>query len=122
MALEKVQTVTVWVSDLEQALEFYVDSLGLQKRMDEEFGDGQRFVTVAAEGDTLQIALSTREVGRVGEFTGLIFGAADVEGTATELEGRGVEFTDPPVKQEWGATMATFRDPDGNRFLLHSQG
>ena len=76
MALETVQSVTVWVSDLERALEFYVDSLGLQKRMDEEFGGGQRFVTVGAEGDTMQIVLSPREVGRVGEFTGLIFGVA----------------------------------------------
>jgi predicted enzyme related to lactoylglutathione lyase len=33
---------------------------------------------------------------------------------------RGVAFDSPPQKQPWG-TFATFRDPDGNQFVLSSR-
>ena len=44
----------------------------------------------------------------------------DVEATHRELSERGVEFTSAPQKQPWG-TFATFKDPDGNEFVLSSK-
>ena len=34
------------------------------------------------------------------------------------LTGKGVVFTEPPEKQQWGGTIAHFRDPDGNILTL----
>jgi uncharacterized glyoxalase superfamily protein PhnB len=34
---------------------------------------------------------------------------------------RGVEFTEEPKRQEWGAVMGQFQDPCGNVFALHER-
>ena len=45
--------------------------------------------------------------------------AEDLEYAYEKLKAKGVEFAAPPTKQPWG-TFATFRDPDGNTFVLSS--
>jgi predicted enzyme related to lactoylglutathione lyase len=40
--------------------------------------------------------------------------------TYEELKARGVEFTGGTKEASWG-TFATFKDPDGNLFLLSSR-
>jgi uncharacterized glyoxalase superfamily protein PhnB len=120
MSLSSVQIVTVWVRDRNEALGFYVDKLGLEIGMDETFGEGQRFLTVATPGGGTQIALSEGDDARVGGMTGIVFGSTDPAATYEELSARGVEFTEPPAEQEWGALMGQFKDPDGNEFVLHS--
>ena len=47
------------------------------------------------------------------------FGCDDVEYTYDKLKTKGVEFIAPPTKQPWG-TFSTFRDPDGNTYVLSS--
>jgi catechol 2,3-dioxygenase-like lactoylglutathione lyase family enzyme len=37
MGLESVAITTVWVKDVDRALDFYTGTLGLEKGMDEEF-------------------------------------------------------------------------------------
>ena len=54
---------------------------------------------------------------RIGTFTGLSFACDDVEETYQELHKRGVVFDEPPKKQPWG-TFATFKDHEGNGFVL----
>ena len=122
MSLRSVQIITVWVRDRDQALDFYVNKLGFEVGMDETFGEGERFLTVTLPGDSVQIALSDGDASRVGVVTGIVLGSPDPAATYEELSGRGVEFTDPPAEQEWGALMGQFKDPDGNILVLHSQG
>jgi predicted enzyme related to lactoylglutathione lyase len=52
-----------------------------------------------------------------GGFMNVTFWTDDVEGTARELQAKGVEFVMPPKKESWG-TSAIFKDGDGNRFVL----
>jgi uncharacterized glyoxalase superfamily protein PhnB len=40
--------------------------------------------------------------------------------TYEESIARGVEFSGPPRKEPWG-TFATFKDQDGNQFVLSSR-
>jgi catechol 2,3-dioxygenase-like lactoylglutathione lyase family enzyme len=123
MALDRIQVVTVWVTDLDHSLHFYTHLLGLEKRADQSFGEADRWLTVAPRGESTEIVLRPAgEHGEAGRFTGIVFGAEDVEGTAERLRSNGVEFTREPERQSWGATMAEFRDPDGNGFVLHSSG
>jgi lactoylglutathione lyase len=123
MPLDSIQIATVWVTDLGHSLHFYTHILGLVKRADQELGEGGRWVTVAPRDESTAITLRPAgEHGEAGRFTGIVFGSADPEETAERLKRNGVEFTREPERQEWGAVMAEFRDPDGNGFVLHSQG
>ena len=45
--INKLGVVCIPVSDQERAIEFYVDTLGFEKRADIPFGNGYRWVEVA---------------------------------------------------------------------------
>ena len=123
MALETIQLTTIYVHDQDAALDFYVNKLGMEKRMDNVFGPGIRFLVVAPRGSEAGIVLQAGQQNNrpVGGFTGIVFGSNDVEGTYQELHARGVTFTEKPTTQQWGAVQAQFTDPDGNGFVLHSK-
>ena len=127
-----VGTVSVFVSDQDRALGFYVDKLGLEKRRDDPMGPGApRWIEVAPPGSQTGIVLyqptegmpgaSTYEHARasIGTFTTFILNVEDMNGTYRELSARGVEFPDPPAQQGWG-WWATVKDPDGNVIGLHA--
>jgi predicted enzyme related to lactoylglutathione lyase len=124
MAIQNIQLTTLFVSDQERALAFYLDKLGLEKRIDDMAGPNIRFIVVAPKGAPMGLVLSqgTADDGsaaKIGGATGLVFGADDVQKTYEELSGRGVEFAEPPVRQPWGAVQAQFLDPDKNVLILH---
>ena len=52
-----------------------------------------------------------------GGTMNVTFWTDDVEGTARDLQGKGVEFVTEPTKAPWG-TFAIFKDQDDNRFVL----
>src|SRR6476661_1789393 len=69
-----IGTVGVPVSDHDRAIDFYVGTLGLEKRMDTEFAPGQRWVEVAPAGATTTVALAPAPPGSpVGVDTGVRF-------------------------------------------------
>lgn len=123
MALETIQLTTVYVNDQDAALDFYVNKLGMEKRMDNIFGPSIRFLVVAPKESQAGIVLQAGSQNNrpVGGSTGIVFSASDVAATYEELHGRGVHFTEKPATQPWGAVQALFSDPDGNIFVLHSK-
>jgi lactoylglutathione lyase len=123
MAIEGLRAVTVWVGDVDAAVDFYVEKLGLEKTADRRYGEKGRWVTVAPAGsDGPQISLSPSGYGgEPGGFTGMVLETSDVHATAEELKARGVKFTSEVRTNSIGATMCDFEDPDGNRFRLHSK-
>ena len=123
MAIERLRALTIWVSDVDAAVDFYVDKLGLEKTADKRYGEKGRWVTVAPAGsDGPQISLSPAGYGgEPGGFTGMVLETSDVEGTFDELRERGVTFTSEVRTNSVGATMVDFEDPDGNGFRLHSK-
>ena len=66
-----VANVAVPVTDHDRALEFYVGTLGFEKRIDAEFGGGQRWVEVAPAGATTTIALAPPGEVAAGRDTGI---------------------------------------------------
>lgn len=120
--ITNIAVTGVFVSDQEQALDFYVNKLGFETRADEPMGDGQRWLEVAPPGAATRIVLSlaTEEWGadRVGQFAGIVFEPDDIDATYQELSARGVEFTEPPTDQPWGGKQAQFVDQDGNGFVI----
>src|SRR6184192_4535535 len=62
--ISKLGVVCVPVSDQERAIEFYVGTLGFEKRADVPFGNGYRWVEVAPPGAASTIALAPPPEGK----------------------------------------------------------
>ena len=108
------------VSDLERAVAFYRDSLGL------------RFLFSAPpkmsffQAGTVRLLVAVPEAGQVHQRTPLIyFKIADIDAVHATLNGRGVSFIAAPHVVHRTPTMelwlAEFRDPDGNTLALMSE-
>ncbi|MGQ0604398.1 MAG: VOC family protein [Anaerolineales bacterium] len=130
--ISNLQMITMYVSDLERALDFYTNKLGFVNLAEYDDGQGERLIWVIpqpASKDELatQIALyapADKSDPRIGGASGLVFTALDIEVTYDELKGRGVHFVKELVRQPYGKGAgdqeARFIDPDGNLFLLHT--
>ena len=125
-----IHSATILVSDQERALDFYLETLGWEKRIDAMMGDGYRFVTVAPPGGQAELALGPVAVlggdpgvgisrGRGMEgASGITFAVDDVDATYRTLAERGVRFSGPPEPMPWGDRATWLIDPDGNRFFF----
>jgi catechol 2,3-dioxygenase-like lactoylglutathione lyase family enzyme len=113
-----IRTVAIPVSDTDRAIGFYTGSLGFEVRMDAPFGDGRRWVEVAAPGASTSIALVPPGPGkRAGIDTGIRLATADAD---AELERRGVDVDSEILRSP--VPMFTFRDQDGNTlYIVQSQ-
>ena len=112
--------VAVPVSDQDRALDFYVGTLGFEKRADVPFGDGHRWIEVAPAGGAAAISLVLPMEGQSpGVETGVIFTSEDIDADHAALRDRGVD-ADAEV-QRWGdpvPPMFGFRVPDGYKFMI----
>lgn len=126
---------TVYVTDQEEALAFYRDTLGFEVRTDvamDETGDG-RWLTVSPKGQPdLEIILmpiapgpsldeasaeSMRSLVTRGGIGIGVFETDDVQADYERLSAAGVEFASPPQRRPYG-TEAVVRDNSGNWFSL----
>jgi catechol 2,3-dioxygenase-like lactoylglutathione lyase family enzyme len=116
----QVGTVIVPVSDQDRALEFYLDKLGFEKRVDTPFGESERWVEVAPPGAATTIAIvPPREGEPTGIETRVALSSKDIEADHASLRARGVD-ADPEVSRMGDPVppMFFFRDPDGNSFMI----
>jgi catechol 2,3-dioxygenase-like lactoylglutathione lyase family enzyme len=119
----RLHFVTIYVSDQERSLHFFVDQLGFLLVSDVRFASGNRWVEVGPADGTAVLALALpipglneeRFVGNSGLVT---FLSENVEGKYKEWSARGVHFTIPPQTPSWGGMFCRFVDPDGNMFAL----
>jgi catechol 2,3-dioxygenase-like lactoylglutathione lyase family enzyme len=108
----KTVNITFHVSDFKEAVSFYENVLGLQKKS---------YWPTYAVFDLCGIMLGLEP----GRERGVKKGAPDiylqvdnVDAVCEELKGKGVRFLTEPKDQSWGARTAKFEDPDGNTFIL----
>jgi catechol 2,3-dioxygenase-like lactoylglutathione lyase family enzyme len=117
----KVGVVVVTVSDQERAIEFYVDTLGLEKRVDVPFGNGYRWVEVAPPGAETTIAIVPPPEGKPAgnKETGIGLHTEDIDGYHADLKARGADV-DPEVSRMGDPVppLFWFRDPDGNTLMV----
>jgi len=119
--IKQVKFVGIPVRDQDAALAFYTEKLGLKVATDQPFNDKQRWIELKIPGAETRVVLFTPDghESRIGSFFNGAFAADNVKKTCEELKARGVEFTAEPTEQPWG-TFATFKDVDGNQFVLSS--
>jgi catechol 2,3-dioxygenase-like lactoylglutathione lyase family enzyme len=119
--LTQVGRVCVTVSDTDRAVDFYVNTLGFEKVVDEPMGDAGRWVEVAVKGTPTTIALAPPPQGQTagGGQTGICLDTSDVDADHAALKAAGVDVDEEVAR--WGAPippMFWFRDPDGNSLIV----
>jgi uncharacterized glyoxalase superfamily protein PhnB len=134
--ITKLNVASIYVLDKDEALDFYVNKLGLEKGNDVRQGD-YRWLTVRVPGEhgteiSLEqpgaplhdeaTAAQLRELIAKGAMSGLVFVSDDVRGLYEELKARGVaDFTQEPTDHFYGTDMG-LRDPFGNAIRVLQQG
>ena len=114
-----VRTVGITVTDQDQALAFYVDRLGFEKRLDAPISPTMRWIEVAPPGAATSIALSgVDDAGQAaGTDTGIRFTVPDAEAEHAAMRDHGVTVSEV-IRWEGVPPMYTVDDPDGNRFYV----
>ncbi len=120
--IKAIKFVGIPVRNQDDALAFYTEKLGFVIVTDQDFDGKQRWIELRIPGAETRIVLFTPagQEDRIGTFASVSFIADNVEKTYAELRAKGVEFTGPPRKEDWG-TSAIFKDADGNTFVLGSK-
>ncbi|HTH71197.1 MAG TPA: VOC family protein [Candidatus Saccharimonadales bacterium] len=129
--ITKLNVTSVKVLDQDEALDFYVNKLGLEKAQDIKQGPF-RWLTVRFPGDDVEIfleepgpplhdeatAAQLRELITKGAMSSLVFRSDDVRGLYEILQARGVsDFTQEPIDHGYGTDMG-IRDPFGNAIRI----
>jgi catechol 2,3-dioxygenase-like lactoylglutathione lyase family enzyme len=130
--LKHIRISSIFVLDQDEAIDFYVGKLGLEKRQDIDMGF-MRWLTVGVPGDPDREILleapgppgmddaaaeKVRELvtkGATGFAAG--FTTDDCRNTYEELKAKGVEFTEEPTEHFYGIDCG-LRDPFGNNMRI----
>jgi catechol 2,3-dioxygenase-like lactoylglutathione lyase family enzyme len=134
--ITRLNVASIYVLDKEEALDFYVNKLGLEKGSDVRQGD-YRWLTVRVPGEAAtEISLEEpgppvhdaatgaqiRELITKGAIGGLVFITDDARSLYETLRQRGVtDFTQEPTDHFYGTDMG-IRDPFGNPIRILQQG
>ena len=107
------------VSDQDRALEFYIGTLGFEKRADTPFGEGDRWLEVAPAGSSAALALMPPRPGAStgNDQTCIVFTTDDLDSDHAALRERGVDVDEPMGGEGPVPRMFFFRDLDGNNLL-----
>ena len=118
--LRKVNANVLFVEDLERAMKFYRDMLGLAVVFSDDVSyafkmEGQDFalVKVSAGVEMLNAAVLSQPSG-VAHRVMLCADVENLDAVYNTLTAKGVEFIKTPKDQAWGWRTAYFADPEGN--------
>lgn len=129
--ITNISLTTVWVKDIEESKNFYVDTLGFEARDDVQLGDDFRWCTVGHPSQPeLHVHLSTpgpplspayadsimRALDSGGTFA-LGINVDDCAATIAELEAKGVTIINQPEERPYGVE-ALIRDNSGNWLVV----
>ncbi|TVT55656.1 VOC family protein [Amycolatopsis rhizosphaerae] len=130
--LNAITLSQIFVLDQDEALDFYVGTLGLEVKVDQDLGF-MRWLTVSVPGEPgreillekpgppamdAATAEQVRELltkGATGGWLG--FTTDDCRKTYDELVAKGVEFTQEPIERPYGIDCG-LRDPFGNAIRI----
>ena len=137
--IRRMSHATVFVSNQDEALQFYRDKLGFEVRTDAKVSDEFRWLTVGPKDQPdFEIVLMEPKPGMLmdeatasqlrsimakGVLGAGVFNTEDCRKTYEELKSRGVQFVSEPAERPYGIE-AVFKDNTGNWFSLtqHAEG
>ena len=110
----KLNYVIEFVADMDRAVGFYRDLLGLPLRFQSpgwsEFATGE--TSLGLHPATERNPAGSVELG---------FNVANLEKFHQEMSAKGVQFSMPPTKQDFGGTLAQFIDSEGRACSVAEQ-
>jgi serine phosphatase RsbU (regulator of sigma subunit)/predicted enzyme related to lactoylglutathione lyase len=114
---------TVYVSDIDRSVDFYVSKLGFTVLADVNATYDGRWVAIAPPEGQAILALVAPKLGTdkhrfIGRETQIGFLSEDINVTYELWQRLGVRFHQPPQQTIFGITFARFQDIDGNGFEL----
>ena len=121
-----ISAVALLVPDYDEAIAFYVDSLGFTLVEDTRMSETKRWVLVAPPGSNetrllLAKADGEAETQAIGNQTGgrvlLFLMTDDFKRDHSKMTSSGVTFLETPRKEIYGQ-VAVFQDPFGNKWDL----
>src|ERR1700738_1646249 len=116
-AIDTVPTITIAVNDQEEALAWFTQMLGFEKKVDQQ-GNGFRWLTVAPPQQIeVEFLLASWFPDLVGKNATWVLSTRDCQGGYEELKGKGIEFVQAPQPRPWGIE-AVFVDLYGNKYAL----
>jgi catechol 2,3-dioxygenase-like lactoylglutathione lyase family enzyme len=119
--INRFACITIAVKDQDEALQWFTEKLGFQKRVDRP-GPGIRFLTVSPpKQPDLQVILASWFPEQIGKNPTAVLYTDDCRSTYDELRNRGVVFTEGPQEKPFGL-QAVFRDLYGNSYALLEPG
>jgi predicted enzyme related to lactoylglutathione lyase len=112
--IDRIHSIAIFVNDLDRAVAFYRDTLGLPITRQGSFG-AEFMVAPAHLG--VHPAAHPDAKAMVGRHTGVTFYVPDLLHFCGDLHAKGVRFTAEPTQMAWGI-MAMIADPEGNVLAL----
>jgi catechol 2,3-dioxygenase-like lactoylglutathione lyase family enzyme len=131
--IRRMSHATIFVTNQNEALEFYRDKLGFRVHTDAMVGEDFRWLTICTNDDpNFEIILMEPKPGMLmddetskqlraimnkGVLGAGVFNTDDCRATYEELKAKGVEFFSEPAERPYGVE-AVFKDNSGNWFSL----
>lgn len=131
--IKRLAVTTLWVTDQNEALRFYVEKLGFEIRADVTVGDFRWISVGAPDQPELEIGLTALKTGgglsdadvavltplvAAGQLGHCVWKTDDCHTAYATLTAKGVEFLQPPADRPYGTIEAIFKDPSGNVMVL----
>jgi len=120
--INKVGKITVYVQDQEQAKDFWLNKMGFVLKLEQPMGPNATWLEVGPSEDeftTLVLysksAMEQHQPSKVAHPS-ILFSTTDIESAYQKMKDNGVEVEDM-LKMPFG-TMFSFKDQDGNDYLL----
>jgi len=122
----KIGHITLLVKDFDEALKFYVETIGFVKRQDTKFEQEMRWTTVSPKDQSdleLTFVLADTEekqkaLGKqAGDHVFMTLQTDDCKRDYQAMKERGIKFYGQPTEQMWGIEVV-FEDLYGNIYDL----
>jgi catechol 2,3-dioxygenase-like lactoylglutathione lyase family enzyme len=114
-----ISVISVPVSDPDRAKAFYLDQLGFELIMDNEFGPGLRWVMLRPAGAETAVTLTTWfDTMAPGSLRGTVLSVADIDEAVFELHRSGALDAEVEIQSAPWGRWVTLEDPDGNGWVI----
>ena len=123
MSIDQISHVTIIVPDQDEALTWFEDKLGFQKRVDDDSSvPGVRWLSVVPNEDQgIEIVLfkaqDDKDRAKIGKSPMWIFKTENCQSTTAELQKKGVTIVKANETWPWGISTI-FEDLYGNYYNL----
>jgi lactoylglutathione lyase len=120
--INKIGKVTVYVNNQEEAKDFWLNKMGFVLKLEQPMGPNLSWIEVGPSEDEFatlvlysKAAMEQQQPSKVAHPS-ILFSTTDIEAAYEKMKQNGVQVKDM-LRMPFG-TMFTFKDQDGNEYLL----